>query len=82
MYESEESLKSANLELKQKRYELEELNSISDEMIGVLNIQDAISALNRHLEKMLDYSVTTLLVIDPLKEGRHNIPGQYKGPGI
>jgi signal transduction histidine kinase len=77
---SEEKLKLTNLELERKRFELEELNALSDELIGIMSIDDAISVSIKHLDRVMDYGVISFLIFNPLKNGEIVFKAYLKKP--
>ncbi len=68
--DSRKQLEETNLELGRKKFELETLNALGDELIGIFNIEEALKIIMRHLDQVLDYHAATFLVFDPLKDGK------------
>jgi signal transduction histidine kinase len=65
---SEQELKDSNIELDRGRTELEALKSLSDELLGVLTVPEAVDVTVKYLDKAVDYLAVTALVFDPLSE--------------
>lgn len=63
--QAQEELLLANKSLGKRKFELEALKSLGDELTGTLDIRAAIDSVNKYLWEVLDYSLATYMVYDP-----------------
>ncbi|MCD4762334.1 HAMP domain-containing protein, partial [bacterium] len=66
--ESKEEIEVANTALKNKSLELEALKSLSDELTGILDVEQAIISVSCYLDKLFDFSFATFLIVNPTEE--------------
>lgn len=67
--QAQEELLLSNKSLEKRKFELQALKSLSDELTGTLDILAAIDSVNKYLWEVLDYSLATYMIYDPLTGG-------------
>jgi signal transduction histidine kinase/HAMP domain-containing protein len=65
---SEQELKKTNIALDRGRTELEALKSLSDELLGAVNVPEAMDIAVKYTEYGVDFLAITVLIFDPLDE--------------
>ncbi len=63
--ETKIKLTISNNLLQKRRYELEALKSLSDELTDIIDLEQAVDIVNRYLWEILDYSVAAYMIFDP-----------------
>jgi signal transduction histidine kinase len=67
--QSEEGIKQANQELEKKKFELESMNSLNDQLVSTISIEEAIVTFNGNLKKIMQFNTATYMIFNPLKRG-------------
>ncbi len=66
--ESEKKLKSLNANLEKRRFELEALKSLNEELTQVSDLENLLNVVNKYLWEILDCGVCSFLVYDKLSD--------------